>query len=83
MIFSLIWVPLLILILTVVTALPAASPTNRFVNPAQEEEPAALSPAVVAKLDANWLRDVKASAAKQYKLGYKKFQASVSSDIYL
>ena len=45
MIFStLILVPLLFLIVTVVTVNPAASPINGFVNPVQEEEPTALSP---------------------------------------
>ena len=84
MIVSLILVPLFFVILTVVTVGDsAASPTNGFVDPMQEEEPTALSPAVVANVDGNWLRNVKPSAARQYELGYNKFRVSVSSDIFL
>ena len=68
MILSMILIPFFIVFLTVVTVgnPAAASPRNRFVDP-MVDEPRVLSPEVVAKVNDNWLRDVKASTAKEYK----------------
>ena len=83
MILSMVLVPFLFLILTVVTVgNPAAvSPRSGFVDP-MVDEPRVLAPEVVAKVNDNWLRDVKHSTAKEYKLEYKKFQVNTSSEYF-
>ena len=80
MILSMILVPFLFIFLTVVTVgNPAIATTeNGFADP-MDDEPGVLSPEVVAKVNENWLRDVKASTAKEYKQGYTKFQVETSS----
>ena len=79
MILSIVLVPLLFFILTVVTVGNPAivPPHNGFVDP-MEDEPRVLSPEVVAKVNENWLRDVKASTGKDYEKDYIKFQVKTS-----
>ena len=84
MILSMILVPFLFVILTVVTVgnPAAASPGNGFVDP-MVDELRVLSPEVVAKVNDNWLHNVKHSTAKEYELEYKKFQVNTSFEYFL
>ena len=84
MILSMILVPFLLIFLTVViVGNPApASPGNGFVDP-MVDEPRVLSPEVVAKVNDNWLRNVKPSMAKEYELQYKKFGVNTSFESFL
>ena len=80
MILSIILVPFLFHILTVATVgNPATvSPGIGFVDP-MVDEPRVLTPEIVAKVNDNWLRDVKHSTAKEYNMEYKKFKVNTSS----
>lgn len=80
MILSMILIPFLFVFLTVVTVgNPAvASLGKRFVDPMVDEH-RVLSLEVVAKINDNWLRNIKHSTAKEYKLEYKIIVVNTSS----
>lgn len=84
MILSMILVPLVFVFLAVVTvANPAASePRPIFTDHMGVDEPRILDPEVVAKVNKNWLRDVKESTGKEYEKNYGKFVVNISSSFY-